>query len=96
MLNRRDAAIVGAYTGFLAGPFQDMHEFIEEVMERPVWTHEMAKADIPWPYYIKNPIRAVHFAIDPHCPYSNPANCPREHEVARIIEEYEKYRGVNE
>lgn len=53
-------------------------------------------ADIPWPYYIKNPIRAVHFAIDPHCPYSNPANCPREHEAARIIEEYEKYRGMNE
>lgn len=45
MLSRRDAAIVGAFTGFLAGPFQDMHEFIEEVMERPVWTHEMASPE---------------------------------------------------
>ena len=42
MLSRRDAAIVGAYTGYLCGPFQDMHEYIEQLMERPVWSHELA------------------------------------------------------
>lgn len=46
MLSRRDAAIVGAYTGYLCGPFQDMHEYIEQIMERPVWTHELASSEL--------------------------------------------------
>ena len=41
-LTSRQAAIVGAYTGVLAGPFSEMHRYVEEVMGRPVWTHEMA------------------------------------------------------
>lgn len=41
-LTKRQAAIVGAFTGFLSGQFSDMHEYIEEIMGRPVWTHEMA------------------------------------------------------
>lgn len=40
-LTREQAAVIGAYTGYLAGPFSDMHEYIERVMGRPVWTHEM-------------------------------------------------------
>lgn len=39
-MTRRQAAIVGAYTGILAGPFADLHQYAEELMERPVWTHE--------------------------------------------------------
>jgi hypothetical protein len=42
-LTKEQAAIVGAFTGYLAGPFSDMHEYIERVMERPVWTHELAE-----------------------------------------------------
>lgn len=42
MLSREDAAIVGAYTGISCGPFSDMHEYIEKILERPVWTHELA------------------------------------------------------
>lgn len=41
-LTQEQAAIVGAYTGVLAGPFSDMHAYVERIMERPVWTHEMA------------------------------------------------------
>lgn len=41
-LTRKQAAIVGAYTGFLCGPFEDMHKFIEQIMDRPVFTHELA------------------------------------------------------
>ncbi|XAO35374.1 hypothetical protein SEA_FRANCOB_210 [Streptomyces phage Francob] len=41
MLTRREAAIISAYTGYLIGPFSDMHEYIEEKFERPVWTHEL-------------------------------------------------------
>ena len=40
-MTKREAAIVSAYTGFLCGNFSDMHEYIEEIMQRPVWTHEM-------------------------------------------------------
>lgn len=41
-LTRRQAAIIGAYTAFLCGPFVDVHRYIEEVIGRPVWTHELA------------------------------------------------------
>ena len=46
MLTRKDAAIIGAYTGICCGPFSDMHQFIEEIMGRPVWTHELAFPEI--------------------------------------------------
>jgi hypothetical protein len=41
-LTSEQAAIIGAFTGFLCGPFDELHAYIERVMERPVWTHEMA------------------------------------------------------
>ena len=41
-LTKEQAAIIGAFTGILAGPFGDMHEYIETILERPVWTHELA------------------------------------------------------
>lgn len=41
-LTKREAAIVAAFTGKLLGDFSDMHEYVEEIMGRPVWTHEMA------------------------------------------------------
>ena len=44
-MTRREAAIVSAYTGFLLGDFSAMHEYIEEVLGRPVFTHEMGSHD---------------------------------------------------
>jgi hypothetical protein len=44
-MTRRESAIVGAYTGFLVGPFDAMHEYIEEIMGRPVFTHELGDAE---------------------------------------------------
>ncbi len=43
MLTKREAAIVSAYTGYLLGEFADMHDYVEEVMGRPVFTHEMGE-----------------------------------------------------
>ena len=43
-LTREQAAIVGAFTGYLCGPFSDVHATIERVMGRPVWTHEMGSS----------------------------------------------------
>jgi hypothetical protein len=39
-------AILSAYTGFMLGDFSDMHEYIEEVLDRSVGTHEMANEDL--------------------------------------------------
>jgi hypothetical protein len=41
-LTKEQAAIIGAYTGYLAGPFSDMHEYIEKILGRPVFTHDLA------------------------------------------------------
>ena len=42
MLMKQEAAIVSAYTGFLLGSFNDMHEYAEKIMGRPIYTHEFA------------------------------------------------------
>ena len=44
-LTKRQAAIVGAYTGFSAGPFGDVQLYADEVLGRPTWTHEFASQD---------------------------------------------------
>lgn len=41
MMTKREAAIVTAYTGILIGEFSDFHKYVEEIMRRPVFTHEM-------------------------------------------------------
>lgn len=41
-MTKREAAIVSAYTGFLIGDFDEMHKYIEEIMGRPVFTHELS------------------------------------------------------
>lgn len=40
-MTKREAAIVSAYTGYLCGSFSEMHRYVEEIMKRPVFTHEM-------------------------------------------------------
>lgn len=45
-MTTRESAIIGAFTGVLAGPFDELHKYVEEIMGRPVWTHEMGNKDI--------------------------------------------------
>lgn len=45
-MNKREAAIISAYTGILIGNFADMHKYIEEKLGRSVWTHELADIKI--------------------------------------------------
>jgi hypothetical protein len=40
-MTTREAAIVSAYTGYLIGDFNAMHEYVQNIMGRPVYTHEM-------------------------------------------------------
>tara|TARA_R110002126_G_scaffold185903_1_gene334588 strand:- start:1132 stop:1335 length:204 start_codon:yes stop_codon:yes gene_type:complete len=44
-LTTEQAAIIGAYTGILLGNFADKHEYIEKILGRSVYTHEMADKD---------------------------------------------------
>lgn len=42
MTKKKEAAIVSAYTGVLIGDFNEMHRYIEEIMGRQVFTHELS------------------------------------------------------
>lgn len=42
-LDKDQALLISAYTGYvLVNAFSEIHEYIEKVMERPVYTLEMA------------------------------------------------------
>lgn len=46
-MNKRESAIITAYTGILFGGklFSDFHEYVEEKFGHPVWTHEMVSQE---------------------------------------------------
>lgn len=60
-LTKEQAAVIGAFTGTLTGKFSDMHEYVEKIMDRPVWTHEMGSG--PVADEIKEKARADFLAI---------------------------------
>ena len=45
-MTHEERVIVSAYTGYLMCDFADMHEYIEDILGRPVWTHELAGKEI--------------------------------------------------
>jgi hypothetical protein len=45
-MTKREAAIVTAYTGIKIGEFHEAHKYIEEVLQRPVFIHELARKEI--------------------------------------------------
>ena len=45
-LTREQAAIIGLYTGVSVGPFEDVHKLAEDLLERSVFTHELADNDL--------------------------------------------------
>lgn len=46
MISKREAAIISAYTGYHIGDFNETHRYIEEILDRPVRTHEMASTKL--------------------------------------------------
>lgn len=40
-MTKREAAIVSAYTGYLIGEFSDFQAYAEEIIGRPIFTHEL-------------------------------------------------------
>lgn len=45
-LDREQAAIIGAYTGIAAGPFEDIQGYAEEKLGRPLWTHQFGNKEL--------------------------------------------------
>lgn len=45
-MTNRERVVISAYTGVLMCKFEDLHEYIETLLERPVWTHELADKDV--------------------------------------------------
>jgi len=45
-MTKRESAIIGAYTGILCGPFDALHGYIKEILERPVLTHELTSKTV--------------------------------------------------
>lgn len=41
-MTEKMSTIFSAYTGISFGSFSEMHGYIEKILGRPVWTHEMA------------------------------------------------------
>ena len=40
-MTKREAAIISTYTGYLIGDFIDTLRYMEELMGRSLWTHEI-------------------------------------------------------
>ena len=41
-MTKREGVVITAVTGCLCVPsFGEFHKYVEELMDRPVWTHEM-------------------------------------------------------
>ena len=53
-MNKREAAIVTAYTGILTGSFSEFHEYAEEIMGRAIWTHEFGNNKVTEELKIKS------------------------------------------
>ena len=41
-MTKREAAVMSAFTGIMIGEFRDMHGYAEEVLDRPIMSHEFA------------------------------------------------------
>ena len=46
-MKKQEAILVSAYTGFLlTKDFPDVHKFCEDLLGRPIWTHEFASRTV--------------------------------------------------
>ncbi|RLU79249.1 hypothetical protein CTZ27_37020 [Streptomyces griseocarneus] len=50
----------------------------------------------PWPLSLRDPVRAVHFTLEPHCPYRIPGHCPREAEARMAVDTYRAWLSAHQ
>jgi len=42
IINKKEATIITAHTGILIGNFDEAHKYMEKIIKRPLYTHELA------------------------------------------------------
>ena len=72
-MTKREAAIVSAYTGYLIGEFSDFQAYAEEIIGRPIFTHELTRLE----YELKEKSKKDFMSIKieegvPECLYHSP------------------------
>ncbi|MEU6362229.1 hypothetical protein [Streptomyces albidoflavus] len=50
-------------------------------------------AGAPWPHDLSDPVAAIHRALDPDCPWSNPEHCTEYSRIRRIVEAHNAWRA---
>jgi len=45
-MTKRECAIVSAYTGYFCGDFNELHKYVQEILERPVFIHELGNEEV--------------------------------------------------
>ena len=45
-MTKQEGAILSAYTGILLTDFSVFHKYVEEILDRPVFTHELGSSVI--------------------------------------------------
>ncbi len=54
MITKREAAIITAYTNFVIGDFNDFHKYAEEIIGRPIFTHEFSDKELIYELHCKS------------------------------------------
>lgn len=68
-MTKREAAIISAYTGFLIGEFKDFCDYAEEIMEKPIFTHEFPYIAEELKEKSKKDFTSIKIEDDWICPY---------------------------
>jgi hypothetical protein len=63
-MKKREAAIISAYTGMLLCDFSDFKKYAEEIMGRPIFTHEMASPGFCFELKIKAEADAKSIVVE--------------------------------
>ena len=59
-----EKVVLSAYTGILMCDFSEVHKYIEKLLGRPVWTHELASEAL-WPEIKEKAKPDFHKIIEP-------------------------------
>ena len=63
-MTKREAAIVSAYTGFLCGKFEYLHEYAEELFGRPIYSHQFANKEFVEALKVKSKHDFINIKIE--------------------------------
>ncbi|MEU4947684.1 hypothetical protein [Streptomyces lavendulae] len=71
------------------------HALPTETLAEKAARLEAAQPPAPWPFNITDPVRAVHYAMEPDCPYRRPVDCPHEATARKAVRAYETWAAAH-